>query len=209
MSISYRLRVRLMPVSVIVLLSLAACDTSAITFNFSPPAITATTHKLDADLRSITVSTGRPDERTGDICPCIVVPNAIQVWRTALEEAVTRAAVFDDDSRRRVSIQVTILKIEPSVTGTFAAVEAGYEVIDRANGRPLFAQHVASSGNMPFGSSSGSARLIESINRAVQNNILAFLTNLEIVGLQPEVGRPKAWAPPHDDSTGIVSTKRA
>jgi hypothetical protein len=167
----------------LLLLGLASCTTTAVTFNFSAPGIGPSTHKLDADLKAITVSIGRPDEMTGRICPCLNPQIAVAVWKVAVEEAITRTAIFNDDSPRRLSLQVKILQIDPTVTGTSASVEARYELIDRATGATIYSQNVSSTGTTPFFDYPGMTRLIESVNRSVQNNISSFLMNLETVDL--------------------------
>ena len=60
-------------------------------------------------------------------------------------------------------------------------VVARYEIIDRTTGDIIFVQDIASSGTAPV--SLGAARLQESINRAVQNNIAQFLLVTETIDL--------------------------
>lgn len=63
-------------------------------------------------------------------------------------------------------------------------VVARYEIVDRATGDIIFVRDIESSGTAPV--SLGAARLQESINRAVQNNIARFLQETETIDL----GRP-------------------
>lgn len=66
-----------------------------------------------------------------------------------------------------------------SMTTTTAA---RYEIIDRKSGDIVYAQDIESSGTTPFDYSLlGIARIRESINRAVQNNITQFLQGLSTV----------------------------
>ena len=60
-------------------------------------------------------------------------------------------------------------------------VVARCEIIDRTTGDIIFVQDIASSGTAPV--SLGAARLQESINRAVQNNIAQFLLVTETIDL--------------------------
>ena len=58
---------------------------------------------------------------------------------------------------------------------------ARYVIIDRTAGDIIFVRDIASSGTAPV--SLGAARLQESINRAVQNNIAQFLQATETIDL--------------------------
>lgn len=111
--------------------------------NFSVPNVGPSQARLDADLRAITVTPARPDEATGRLP---IDNGTTQVWNSALQEAITRLAIFNDDSRRRVSLQVKILKVEipPAGISFTTAVDARYELIDRSNGTIIFSQTISS-----------------------------------------------------------------
>ena len=188
--ISKRLRLGLVAAG----LALAGCG-SVPPLNFSVPNVGPSRTHLDADLRTITVTAGRPDETTG---PLPIDQGTLGVWKEALQEAITRMAIFNDDSRRRVSLQVKILKIEIPTAGiSFTTnTDARYELVDRSTGSIILSQQISSSGTTPGDFAYlGFARARESVNRAVQNNIALFLQSLETARLdQPLFPAPRPTA---------------
>jgi len=182
---------------VVACLALAGCG-SIPPLNFSVPNVGPSRTHLDADLRAITVTAGRPDEATG---PLPIDQGTLGVWKEALQEAITRMAIFNDDSRRRVSLQVKVMKVNVPAAGvSFTTdVDARYELLDRATGSIILSQQIPSSGTTPGDFAFlGIARARESVNRAVQNNIALFLRSLETARLdQPlfPAPRPTAEAP--------------
>lgn len=151
--------------------------------NFSAPNVGVSQRKIDAEMKSMTVTLARPDEKTGDL-PAGMENNVPQLWQTALMEALNKMAIFQDDASKKVNLSVKILKLQvpgagASMTTTTAA---RYEIIDRKTGDIIFTQDVSSAGTTPFDYAfSGLIRARESINRAVQNNITQFLQSLESV----------------------------
>jgi hypothetical protein len=128
---------------ILFLLLLSSACTKRLPVNFSAPNIGVSSTKLDAELKSLTVSIARPDEATGEIRPSHLVhprgefqPYPISLyaglWKTALEEAFNRMAIFKDDSPKKVSLAVKILKFDP---GEFTIIHtsARYEIIDRSD----------------------------------------------------------------------------
>ena len=159
--------------------------------NFSVPNPGLAERRLDAEVRSITVTLARQDEQVGDIDLISIEGGVISaptggtvaaVWRTALIEAFNRTLVFSDDGAQKVSIAVTVLKLETPLFGLSWTTEtvARYEVIDRKNGDVIFAEDIAASGTTPLGEAFlGRTRERESVNRAVQNNIAEFLSAIQ------------------------------
>ena len=103
----------------LLLLSSGCIGTKRLPVNFSAPNIGVSSTKLDAELKSLTISLARPDEAIGkievplvwchgDFCPISLY---VGVWKTALEEAFNRMAIFKDDSPKKVSLAVKILKL--------------------------------------------------------------------------------------------------
>ena len=153
--------------------------------NFSVPNVGYSQKKIDAELKSMTVSIARADEKTGDL-PAGMETIVPQLWQTALQEALNRMAVFTDDARTKVNLSVKILKLDvPNAGITFeTSTAARYEVIDRRNGDIIYTQDIISTGVVPFDYAfAGITRSRESINRSVQNNITQFLQALETVDL--------------------------
>jgi len=151
--------------------------------NFSVPGVGVTQHKLDADMRSLTVSLARPDEAKGKI-PAAAQHEVPQMWESALTEALNRMAVFSDSSPRKVSLSVKVLQLDVPAFGASMTTKTGarYEIIDRENGAIIYTQDIFAEGHVPMGHSMvGVIRARESINRSVQNNIAQFLQALETV----------------------------
>lgn len=158
----------------------AGCATSMPPANFSVSNVGISEHRLDAEVRSITVTYGRPDEQIGQVDFFMFGEgnNVSAAWKTALVEALNRMLIFTDGGSKTVSISVKILKLDAPNFGASMTTEtvARYEIIDRANGDIIFSQDVSSSGTTPATHSFlGLTRARESVNRAVQNNIALFL----------------------------------
>jgi PBP1b-binding outer membrane lipoprotein LpoB len=180
-------------------LVLSGCAQQMPPLNFSVPNVGMTTHKIDAEMKSLTVSVARPDEKTGNLDLKFasldmngqggslgdqMVP---QMWQTSLTEALNRMVVFQDDATKKVNLSVKILKLDvPRAGVSFTSnTTARYEIMDRKTGDLIFSQDIESSGTTPGDFAFlGMARMRESINRAVQNNITQFLQALETVDVQ-------------------------
>lgn len=151
--------------------------------NFSVPNVGVSQKKIDAEVKSMTVTIARPDEKTGDL-PVGMEQLVPQLWQTALTEALNKMVIFQDDAPKKVSISVKILKLELPGAGASMTTQtaARYEITDRKTGDIIYTQNISSSGTTPFDYAFlGVARAQESINRAVQNNITQFLQALETV----------------------------
>ena len=182
---------KFVPLTLVLLFSFGCVSVSLPPVNFSAPNIGVSSTKLDAELKSLTVSVARPDEATGEIDPGIGVHTGL--WKTALDEAFNRMAIFKDDSLRKVSLAVKILKFNNRPLFWIAHTSARYEIIDRSDGSIIFTTDVSTSASAPptpgvtqfdyaFGIA-GVDGVHESINRSVQNNIIQFLQVLETVDM--------------------------
>ena len=174
--------------AMLAVLVVAGCVTSMPPANFSVPNVGISEHRLDAEVRSITVTYGRPDEQIGQIDFFVFGEgsNVSIAWKTALEEALNRMLLFTDGGSKTVSISVKILKLYVPIFGISPTAKsvARYEIIDRANGDIIFSQDVSSSGTTPLTYAWDQAVLVrESVNRAVQNNIALFLQAAETIDL--------------------------
>jgi len=182
---------KFVPLTLVLLFSFGCVSLPPV--NFSAPNIGVSSTKLDAELKSLTVSVARPDEATGEIDPGIAVHTGL--WKTALEEAFNRMAIFKDDSPRKVSLAVKILKFDTPALGVGRTTHASarYEIIDRSSGSIIFTTDVSTSASAPptpgvtqfdyaFGIA-GVDGVHESINRSVQKNIIQFLQVLETVDI--------------------------
>ena len=181
--------------SILLLLFLSSClpRHKRLPVSFSAPNIGVSSTKLDAELKSLTVTVARPDEAIGKIqVPIVFCHDTLEfcpisfytgLWKTALEEAFNRMAIFKDDSPKKVSLAVKILKFQVS---EFPATHtsARYEIIDRSDGSIIFTTDISTTGDVPFDYAFvARVRLLESVNRSVQNNIIQFLQVLETVDM--------------------------
>lgn len=106
------------------------------------------------------------------------------LWKESLQESLDRMAIFKDESKNKISIQVKILGFDIPVFGIemHSKAIARYEIIDRATGGLVYTQDISADGIVPASHAFlGVTRARESINRAAQNNIKQFLQALETV----------------------------
>ncbi|MBS9439402.1 UDP-N-acetylglucosamine acyltransferase [Photorhabdus noenieputensis] len=165
----------------LLVVTLSGCQTPP-PLNFSVPNVGGSGHKIDAELKSITIVLARPEEQKGGIQAGMEeVP---QFWKASLEEALGRMAIFKDDANKKVNLAVKILAIDMPLFGTSMTTKAiaRYELIDRSDGRIIYSEDISSNGTVPFNYALlGYIRGRESINRAAQNNITQFLQSLGTV----------------------------
>ena len=148
--------------------------------NFSVQNVQPSPVAVDADLREVTVTPAAPNERTGPLPPAVA--GLTSTWKEATQEALARAAIFNDDSRQHVNLEVKVLKLDAPAAGiTFPTdTDARYTLIDRGSGGVVFSQVISSEGTTPMDFAFlGVIRARESINRSVQKNIAAFIDALE------------------------------
>lgn len=160
--------------------------------NFTPAAVLPAGTKLDAALMNVTVAMNSTKGDTGKkrrIDAGGFETELQTLWKSSLEDSLTRSAIFNDDSHRRVNLSVRIEKLAlPSGavvmhTGTVAR----YELLDRATGRAIFSTDIESDGRVD-GSYAfmGATRARESVNRSIQNNITQFIEKLKAAQLSPQ-----------------------
>ncbi len=164
---------------------LSACAEQIPPLNYSPPNIGVSDTKLNAEVKSITVSLARPDEVIGKWVNGMGPANAT-IWKDALQESLDRMAIFRDDSPKKISISVKILQTElPAFAlDMTCTVTARYDLIDRATGGIIFTTTVTTTGTVPANYAfHGVVRAREAVSRATQNNSSEFLQQLETVNL--------------------------
>lgn len=153
--------------------------------NFSVPEVGVSKRKIDAEVKAITVTLGRPDEKKGELPAGI--EGITNLWKESLQEALDRMAIFKDDSKNKVSLQVKILAFDIPVWGASMTTTsiARYEIIDRTNGGIIYTQDITAEGTAPYNHSLiAPTRIRESINRSAQNNIKQFLQAVESVDVE-------------------------
>jgi hypothetical protein len=153
------------------LLILTGCQ-SLPPVNFAVPNVGYSEKKVDAELKSITVSLASPEEKKGDIPAGAEV--APPMWEAALEEALNRMAIFQDDANTKVNLSVKVLALDMPAFGASMTTKsiARYEIINRSTGDIIYTQEIAADGVVPFNYAfMGIVRARESLNRSVQQNI--------------------------------------
>ena len=162
------------------LIALLSGCTSVPPLNFSVQSVSPSTHKVDADLRAVSVSFAAPNEQTGNVpSDGEGIP---ELWERAVVEAINKSSVFDDESTKKVNLFVKIQELDPPVAGVTMVTDASakYLLVNRKTGETLLEETIITKGIVPPGYAfAGVVRLKESVNRAVQNNIRDFLAKLE------------------------------
>jgi len=169
---------------VIFVLALSGCAQPP-PLNFSVPDVGASKTKIDAEVKTITVTMATPDEANGDM-PSWIDINTTNLWKESLQEAIDRMAIFKDDSSNKISIQVKILALDiPAMGASFTTKSvARYEIINRSNGAIVYTQDVSAEGFVPASYAfPGVTRAWESVNRSASNNIKQFVQALETAGI--------------------------
>lgn len=192
-------------VAAITTVFLSGCGTIQ-PMNFSVPNVGLAQRKIDAEMKSMTVTVARFDEKTGELdfkYANFGNPNKAfaeqmvpQQWHTALLESINAMAIFQDDATTKVNVSAKIRKLEINPLGfpdKVTTTEARYEITDRKTGDLIFTQNVTSIGvvNVSY-SLNGPLCVRESVNRAVQNNITQFLQSLETVDVKKPMFPAKA-----------------
>ena len=189
-----RVFARLAVVSAALLLS--ACTANQLPpLNFSPPNVGTAQRKIDAELRSLIVTIGRPEEQKGDVDVSLVESAGLQastggsitqLWKDALEDSLNKMTIFRDDAPTKVNLSVKILKLSvPAASFNFETnTIARYEIMNRGNGDLIFTTDISSVGSTEMGYAFlGVIRAREAANRSIQNNISQFLQQLETADL--------------------------
>ena len=194
-------------VTVLVLALLSGCG-SMIPMNFSVMKVGLAQKKIDAELKSLTVSVAQKGEATGsfdfqsaslgdsnpsEAATAQIIP---QQWQASLIEAVNTMAIFQDDATKKVNLSVKILKIQMdifAVPNKVTTTEARYEITDRKTGDLIYTQNITSTGVINI-STCLSTCIRQSLNLAVQNNILQFLQALETVDVKKPMFPVKSGA---------------
>lgn len=157
--------------------ALAGC-TAAPPVDFTVEEVGIIDNRKDAELRSLTVGYASQKQQKTVQGNHEVPP----LWKEALQDALNRSLAFTDDASKKVNLSVRIIELDTpefgaSMTTKTAAI---YEIVDRKTGDLLFAETIESEGVVPMNYAFvGYVRAIESLNRAVRNNIADFINRLD------------------------------
>jgi len=171
----------------LVALIVSGC-TSAPPIDFTVQDVGMVSQRKNAELKSLTVGYATQVQQK-KVQSGYAIPG---IWKEALTDALNRSLVFRDGSAKTVNLSVRITEVDTPEMG-FAMttkVSAIYEIIDRNTGDLLMAEEVRSEGVVPMDYAfMGVTRAVESLNRAVRNNIAEFISRLEGVDLDKPVFR--------------------
>ncbi len=164
--------------SFFVLLMLFPACTPIPPVDFTVQDVGMVSSRKNAEMKSLTVGFAPQAQQRRVEAKATIPP----LWKEALQDAINRSLLFQDDTPTKVNVSVRIVEFDvpaggASMTTTVAAI---YEVVDRSNGDLLFAEEIKSEGVVPFDYAFvGVTRAVESWNRAVRNNIADFINMVE------------------------------
>lgn len=157
-------------------LALALTGCSVAPLNFTPASVPIAANKLDAALISTNVTVASKSEAKGKLNTAGGEADVAALWKSTLDDALIRMALFRDDSPRKLSLIVKILELDLQNLGYKAETTARYELVDRNTGQTVYSTEV----NTREGASDyvGVNRARKSANRSVQANIEEFLKKI-------------------------------
>ena len=182
---------------IFVALGLVGCATPMPPLEFTPHEVNASPKKQNAELKTISISVAQEGEKFGETLVGFGGNEYEQsfkaTFKSALEESLARAAIFNDLSSRKISLSAKILKFEtPGVSSSFETeMIVRYQLIDRATGEVIYSKNISALGSVPFSYAFvGAIRFTEARNISVRENIKHLIANLEdadlSVSLTPE-----------------------
>lgn len=153
---------------------------------------------INGELASLNVVDAPQDERTGDSINRLVITDyIIKQWYIGLDDAIIQSGIFT--GHRQLALDVSIRRLSTPILALSGAstVEAFYKIVDQGTGTTVYANSITAEGPVSFSYSPiGFVRGNEAVNRGVQNNIKAFITDLEkSLAAKPTAATP-ATAPP-------------
>jgi hypothetical protein len=153
--------------------------------NLNVGSVTPAPARIDAELASVSVEPASRD-RAVDPLPPSLAP-LLPPWRAALQDALARKAMFRPGAPRRLSLMVKVLQYAAS--GDTLTLFARYQLFDNPAGDPIFSTDVMT--NVPLGSGEDPASVLRDralASRAIQENIVQFLDQLETFARQRHTG---------------------
>lgn len=176
-------------------ISLSACATQLPPVDFGVGAVGTSHHKINAELKTVTVQVAPKNTQKGKVAIQLLESAGTQMssgqgivsaWQNSLQDAMARNAIFNDSSTTKLSLSVTVLKLDvPSFGAEFETETiARYELINRSNGDIVFSSDVASKGSCAMSEAfMGLIRARTAACNSVRENIKQFLRELETVNL--------------------------
>lgn len=165
---------------------MAGCSTPMPTLEFTPTNVSPAGRKIDADLKSISISIAQEKEKLGEtqvgLGGNVYEQSFKSAFKMALEEGLARSAVFNDLSSRKVSLSAKVLKFHsPSMAVNFKTeMIVRYELISRESGKILFSKDLSSFGEVPYTYAFvGATRCTEARNISVRENVKTLISEME------------------------------
>ena len=164
---------------------MAGCATQAPTLDFVPRDVLPIGKKIDSELKTISVSVAKEDERLGETQVGLFgnqyETSFRQSFKDSLEEVIGKAAIFNDLSNRKLGLSAKVMQFEtPGFSVGFdTTFIVRYQLLDRATGNLVFTRDIRTNGSVPFDHAFlGAIRYTEARNRAVRSNIEQFVASL-------------------------------
>ena len=151
--------------------------------SFNVASVPQSIRRVNVEVRSIDVRLANPND--------IKEINAVAMeyrglvpehWHSAIQDALDRHLLFTDRAPVLVAISVNIVRLKiPNFAFTFKTeAVAEYTITDRSSGAVIWKEVISSIGEDELSMAHvGNVRALSSVNRAVQNNISAFLEKLD------------------------------
>jgi hypothetical protein len=170
----------------------SGCATQAPTLNFVPQDVLPAKNKVNAELKSITISIAKEEERLGETQVGFMGNQYEASFRTsfkeAIEEAILKSAIFNDLAENKVSLTVKIMKFQTPGAGINfdTSMIVRYEVYNRKDGKLIFRRDIESAGSVAGDYAfMGAIRYTEARNVAGRNNIISLMSALEELKVSP------------------------
>jgi hypothetical protein len=163
------------------LCGLAVSGCTVAPLNFTPANVAPASRKHNAALVSTNVTIASKQELKGKIKTAGIEADVASLWKSSVDDAIIRMAIFHDDSPKKLSLVVKILQLDMQSLGSDTKTTARYELIDRDTGTTVFRTDVQTDGKAS--DYAGVDRTRKSSSRSVQANIEEFLRQLAAVDL--------------------------
>ncbi len=172
-----------------IVFSIVTISGCAPNLNFVPSDIPIKNTQIDVNLDNISVAIPHKDERHGKVQTWNTKPNFIPAIQHSLEEALTRAAIFNNASGKKATLFVKILQVHRSFFTLYkykTKTIISYEMIERSTGKILFSKTILSNVGIPFSFSifSPSKTTYKAWNLSIKANIEQFIAEIGESGLQ-------------------------
>jgi hypothetical protein len=167
---------------------LSGCMTTVPPLDFMVENVGQVSSRKSAEMKSLTVGFAAQSQQGVMETDSSLPP----IWKEGLSDAINRSLVFRDSSKRKINLSVRITEVDAPGFGVdmLTKVSAIYEIVDRNSGNLLFAEKIQTTGTVPMDYAfAGIIRARESVNRAVRNNIAAFILKLQAADLSKAVFR--------------------